>query len=149
MDRKKISVCIIGCGRIADHHVNAILENGSFHLSGVCDLNRERRSDFEKKYRCLVFSCFRAMCEQVSPDLVVVATPSGFHYQHCLELLQTYEVGVVVEKPPFLRLEHARELLTLSMSVNRPIFPVLQNRYNKAVSFVRSALQDGAHVLTE
>ena len=80
-----------------------------------------------------------------NPDIAIVAvmTPSGMHFEHALELIETYNVSVVLEKPTVLRPGQLRILFEAAKVNNVEIFPVFQNRYNKAVQRVKKALDDG------
>ena len=76
-------------------------------------------------------------------DLVVIATPSGMHFEHATEVMETYSKHVVVEKPTFMRPAQLTAAVETAERCGVNLYPVFQNRYNKAVSRVRHALASG------
>lgn len=76
-------------------------------------------------------------------DIVSVITPSGMHFEHTGEMIEAYGKHVIVEKPTFMRPEQAEQIFKLADEKDVKIFPVFQNRYNKAVKRVRQALSEG------
>ena len=84
------------------------------------------------------------MFEQV-PDINVVAiiTPSGMHHGHALDVLRRYRKHLIVEKPTFLHPQHLDEVYDLAARSGVQIFPVFQNRFNKAVGRLHRAINDG------
>jgi len=76
-------------------------------------------------------------------DIVAVITPSGMHYEHAKEILTEYNKHIILEKPTVLRFSHLKELWGLAQEKGKKLFPVYQNRYNKAVVRTRKAIEDG------
>jgi predicted dehydrogenase len=79
------------------------------------------------------------------PDInvVVIATPSGMHCEHAQDILRRYRRNVVVEKPTFMRPEQLTETFDLARSLGLQVFPVFQNRHNRAVVRVKQAIESG------
>lgn len=139
---KKINVAVIGCGRIAGHHCKNIKSNPEFNLVAVCDLNEERMSVYAKEYSTLGYKNYRTMLSKHPEiDLVAIITPSGMHYEHSLEVLTKYKKNIIVEKPTFLKLSHIDEIYQTADKLGLNVFAVFQNRYNKAVQRVKSAIE--------
>jgi predicted dehydrogenase len=65
------------------------------------------------------------------------------HFEHAMEVMQRYGKHVIVEKPTFMRPRHLTQAFETADRLGLKIFPVFQNRYNKAVARVRRALADG------
>lgn len=140
---KKINVAVIGCGRIAGHHCKNIKMNPDLNLVAVCDLNEERVTAYAKEYSAQGYKSYRQMLEKHPEiDLVAVITPSGMHYEHSMEILTKYKKNIVVEKPTFLKLSHIDEIYKTAEKMGLNVFAVFQNRYNKAVQRVKSAINN-------
>jgi predicted dehydrogenase len=75
-------------------------------------------------------------------DIVVVATPSGMHFEHGMEFLENFGKHVIIEKPTFMRLDHLNKAYNTAEKLGLHIFPVFQNRYNKAVKRVKRAIMN-------
>ncbi len=140
----KVNIGIIGCGRISGHHCGSILDLDDVELSAVCDLINEKAIAYTSKYGVPWYTNYREMLyEHPEINTVVIATPSGMHYEHGLELVQKYRMNLIVEKPTFMRSDQLHEVYDAADQNGVKIFPVFQNRYNKAVVKIKQALEDG------
>jgi len=140
----QIGIAIIGCGRIAGHHCRAINCHPNLKLKAVCDLTDLKAKDYGTEFNVPYFSNYRKMLTDIQDiDIVVIATPSGMHYEHSMEVMQIFNKHLVIEKPTFMRPDQLLEAITLSKQLGLNIFPVFQNRYNKAVQRVKTAITNG------
>ena len=57
-------------------------------------------------------------------DMVVVATPSGMHFEHSMEFLEIYGKHVIIEKPTFMRPEQLNKAYDVANKYSLHIFPV-------------------------
>lgn len=140
--RENVSVSIIGCGRIARHHAKSIGDVDGLELVAVCDLDKHKAERFAQEFGCKAYSDYRKMLfelEQIT--LVVIATPSGMHFEHGYEVLADFRKNIVVEKPTVLRLDHIEKLACESRQNNLKFYPVFQNRFNRAVLRLKEALE--------
>jgi predicted dehydrogenase len=76
-------------------------------------------------------------------DIAAVITPSGMHLEHGLEILGDYAKHIIMEKPTFMRPEDFGRAYSTADEAGLEIFPVFQNRYNKAVRRVKQAIEGG------
>ncbi len=140
---KNKRVVIIGCGRIVGHHLNSIINTKGIEALAVCDLILEKAVEYAKEFNVKCFTDYRKMLTEIKNiDLVVIATPSGMHYEHAIEIIGKFKKNVVIEKPTFLRHDQLDEAYLLAETNGVNIFPVFQNRYNKAVKRVKSAIDN-------
>lgn len=139
-----VKVAVIGCGRIAGHHCRSIVATEGVELLAVCDLVQDKASAYSTEFNVPFFVNYREMFRAL-PEIntVVVATPSGMHYEHTAEILEHYGKNVIVEKPTFMRPSQVDSAYRLADRAGLNIFPVFQNRYNRAVQRVRKALLEG------
>jgi UDP-N-acetyl-2-amino-2-deoxyglucuronate dehydrogenase len=141
LSKAGIKIGVIGCGRIAGHHCATIVENPDLNLVAVCDLDRERAEKFSKQYEVPFYDNYRKMLNDHSEiDTVVVATPSGMHFEHTMEMLERFSKNVVVEKPTFMKPSQVQTAFRTAKTKNLQIYPVFQNRFNQAVQRVKEAL---------
>ena len=137
----QIKFAIIGCGRIAERHIEAINCIEDAQLIAVCDLNTERAQEKATLASVPFYTSYRDMlCQHPEIDVVNVLTPSGMHYEHVGEILSNYRKHVLIEKPMVLRVEQGLHLKKIADQLNLNIFPVYQNRFNKAVQRVKTAI---------
>jgi UDP-N-acetyl-2-amino-2-deoxyglucuronate dehydrogenase len=140
---EKLSVAIIGCGRVAGHHVRAIANHPNLHLAAIADLKLERMETLGAAADVPRFNNYHQML-QTHPEVRVVAviTPSGMHYEHALEVVQTYRKHVIIEKPVVMRITQGEALARAARAANVQVFPVHQYRFNRCVQRIRHALRN-------
>lgn len=144
MTSKPLHVALIGCGRIAGHHCRALKEVSGVRLVAVCDLETAKAEAYAGEYGVPAFASYRQMfADMPEIDVAAVITPSGMHFEHGLEMLGEYGKHVIMEKPTFMRPGQLIEAYRAADKARRKIFPVFQNRYNKAVRRVKRALEAG------
>ena len=138
---KKVNVGIVGLGRISLHHVKCIISEKRFSLSAISDLDNLRLKKFSHKFKVNGYQNYREMLTKHKDiNLVIVATPSGMHYEHSKNIIQRYKKNLIIEKPLTLKIKQAKDLFDLSKKNKIKIFPVFQNRYNLAVRRVKKSL---------
>lgn len=141
-----INIGIIGCGRIADHHCEAIKNISNLKISAVCDLNYMKAKELANKFKTTAYKNYHQMLnERKEINLVVIITPSGMHYEHSVDIIKKYKKNIVVEKPTFLKSNEVKKVYELAKKNKLKLFPIFQNRYNIAVKKVKRSL--GAGVL--
>lgn len=143
MNREKIKIAIIGCGRIAGHHCRAISESKEFELVAVCDLVVEKAEEYAKQFGVLAYENYHQMLKE-NPQIntVAIITPSGMHYEHVVDILERYQKNIIVEKPTFMKPSQVTSAYALAAKVGCQIFAVFQNRHNLAVQRVATALKN-------
>ncbi len=143
-DLREVMVGIIGCGRVAGHHCRSIARTSGVRLSAVCDLVEEKAAKYGAEFGVPSFTNYHEMFRQVPEiDVVAIVTPSGMHFEHSAEILQRYRKHLIVEKPTFMRPSQLENAYDLAAGQGVQVFPVFQNRYNRAVQRVKAALASG------
>lgn len=143
MKKIKYSIAIIGCGRIVGHHIGAIEEIDGLSIAAVCDIDENKAKAYSEEFSIPFFQNYRTMLSSIPEvDIVVIATPSGMHYEHAKEIIEKYNKHVVVEKPTFMRHDQLNEIYSIASKKNLSIFPVFQNRFNSAVKRVKTAIDN-------
>jgi predicted dehydrogenase len=144
------SVAIIGCGRISEKHIEAVVKNSDvLNLSGVCDPRIERAQKRVADYRyalpdndAKVYSDYREMLFHHKPDIVTIATESGKHAGIAIECLNA-GVHVIVEKPMALSTRDADAMIAAAKKAEKKLAVCFQNRYNLPVQRLRIAREAG------
>ena len=87
-----INIGIIGCGRIVDHHCEAIKNISNLKISAVCDLNYMKAKELANKFKTTAYKNYHQMLnERKEINLVVIITPSGMHYEHSVDIIKKYQ----------------------------------------------------------
>ena len=139
---KKINTAFVGCGRVAFHHKDMIESIPEYAVKAVCDLDENKARNLSNEFNCKSYKNYREMLKSEDIDLLVLATPTGAHFHHAIDILETKPINIVLEKPMVLNVSHGLELHKKAKSLGVNIFPVYQNRFNKAVQFVKNAIKE-------
>jgi predicted dehydrogenase len=109
-----LRIGIVGCGKVADQHVQAIHRIPDCEIFALCD--REPLMAKQLGERCGVtvsFSDAREMLQSVRPDVVHITTPPQGHYSLAAECLNAGS-HVYVEKPFTITAGEAEALVQLA-----------------------------------
>jgi predicted dehydrogenase len=143
MNNKKIyTVGLIGCGRIAKVHADAIRHIQGFKLGAVCDIDEAKGQSFARRYNVPCFSQYVKLIDEISPDLVAIATPNGSHYQIAKGCFEK-GVNILLEKPITIHTWEAEDLIKMAKKRKCSFFAVKQVRYNPSIRVLKSALDEG------
>jgi len=144
MNEAPLNVALVGCGRIAGHHCRAIRATEGLRLAALCDLKPEAAQQWIEGDDIPVFTSYHEMLTTLPEiDIVAVITPSGMHFEHGAEILEGYGKHLILEKPTVLRFSDLNRLDEMARARSLRLFPVYQNRYNKAVVRTRQAIEAG------
>jgi UDP-N-acetyl-2-amino-2-deoxyglucuronate dehydrogenase len=135
-------VALVGCGRIAKNHFEALARVPGLELTAVCDADPARARAAGETYGVPWFRHYEEMLAQAPSDVVVVATPSGMHPRHGILAAQAGR-HVVCEKPMAISLSGADELVQACDDAGVQLFVVKQNRLNATVQLLRRAIDKG------
>ena len=61
MVKNKINIAIVGCGRIAGHHMRSIIDIKNFNLIAISDLVEEKASNYSKNFSCKYYLDYKEM----------------------------------------------------------------------------------------
>ena len=140
---KQVNFAIIGCGRVAGHQSNSIGKISSAKITAFCDLIEERAVVLAKEIGAPYYTNYHEMfSKHPEIDVVSIATPSGMHFEHMKDVITRYKKHVVIEKPMVMTLDQGYSIKKLAEKCNVRIFPIFQNRFNKAVERVKTAIKN-------
>jgi len=140
---KKIKIAIIGCGRVAEHY-KIILKSGSvenFEIIGVCDKDITKAKNYSKYFKCEFFTDLVQMIKNDKPNLVLVLTPSGEHFNNAKTSL-LMNCNTIVEKPITMLSEQAEKLNDIAEEKKLMFGVVYQNRFNPSIQYLKKELEN-------
>jgi len=139
---------LIGCGRIANNHMKAVLNN-KLEFVAVCDLVSENMDNLLDKCELgtvnniVKYEDYKIMIqEHPEIELVAVATSSGTHAEIALYCIE-HGIHVIIEKPIAMNMVDAEEIIKRSREKGVKVSACHQNRFNMAVQKMRNALEHG------
>lgn len=116
-----LRVAIVGCGKIADQHMQAIQRIPDCEIVSLCD--RELLMARQLGSRFGISECFSnlaEMLESASPDIVHITTPPQSHFPLAHQCLESGS-HVYIEKPFAVTSPEAESLILLAESRNLKI----------------------------
>jgi UDP-N-acetyl-2-amino-2-deoxyglucuronate dehydrogenase len=144
MKTEMARMAIIGCGRVSGHHCRSIRQTEGAELSAVCDLELPKAKAYQEQFGVPAFANYRQMLTEIPAiNTVAIVTPSGMHYEHALDIINGYRKNVIIEKPTFMRPSQLIEVYRAAARAGVRVFPVFQNRHNKAVRRVKQGILSG------
>ncbi len=142
-DQSKVfRIALVGCGRIARNHVDAIRRIDGLELVAASDVDEERAKALAEPLGISWYSSYEQMLDEVECDVVTICTPSGLHPAQGVLAAKTGH-HVVTEKPMAISLKGADELVQACDAAKVHLFVVKQNRLNAPVQLVKRAVDRG------
>lgn len=143
-------IAIIGCGRISFKHVEAITDNNEvLEFAAVCDVVEkravEKADEYVKQSRKqapVVYTDYKKLLADIKPDIVTIATESGYHPQIAVDALEA-GAHVICEKPMALSIKDADWMIEIAEKCGRKLAVSFQNRFNAPVKKTHEALEAG------
>ena len=136
---------LIGCGRIAKNHVAAAVKNsGGLEIAALCDVMPDHAQRYIDEYglSCPVYTDYRKLLAESKPNFAAIATESGKHAVIALDCIKA-GVNVLIEKPIALSVGDAQAILDAAGANGVTVGVCHQNRFNRAVQKLRSAMEEG------
>jgi len=138
-----LRAAVVGLGRIGfGFHAPAIAANPAFQLVGVADPLADRRAEAEAKWQARAFEAIEPMLAAVSPDLVVIASPTEFHAAHTVA---AYARGahVLCDKPVARSVAELDGMLAAAQAAGRRFLAYQPDRMRPEVRALKTLLADG------
>jgi predicted dehydrogenase len=137
-----LNFALLGCGRIAPRHAQALAELPGAKLVAVCDVVESRARQFAQKYGAEAYTDYRYILDRADVDVVNVCVPSGLHVPIAQDVARAGK-HVLVEKPIALNLADADALIHTCDSAGVTLGVVLQNRFNPPMRDLRRVVDSG------
>lgn len=137
-----MNFAIIGCGRIAPRHAQALQTIPDTRIAAVCDIIESRAENYSKTYGGDVYTDYRYLLDRKDIDIISVCTPSGLHAQMAMDIARAGK-HILVEKPVALKLEDADALIRTAKECGVTLCCVLQNRFNPPMQELRHLVDSG------
>lgn len=145
MDTEVLNVAIIGCGWVADWHV----QDGFAHLPkrfnvlACCDRDIERAKQFAERYRVeRVVGDLGEVLSMPDVDVVVICTPPALHYSMVVACLRKGK-HVVCEKPFVASLAQVDAVIAEEAKSTARVMPIFQYRFGDGLAKVRHVIRSG------
>ena len=138
---RRIRAALIGCGRIAQKHFEAIAKHKeSIELVAVCDKDPEALAQAVERTGAKGYPCLFDLLQESGADVVILCTPSGVH---SAEAIAAAKAGkhVITEKPMATRWRDAKAMVEACDEAGVKLFVVKQNRRNATLQLLKKAVE--------
>ena len=133
-------VGVVGCGPRGIGHVRAIQALEGAECIGVCELDAERRAQFEDEVGLPTFERLEDLLSE-SPEVIGVATNVETHVPVGCAVLEA-GIHLAIEKPLAPSAEEARQLVTLAAEKGLQAGVSFQLHYDPFCNCVREVCQE-------
>ena len=142
-DLKKVKFALVGCGRISASHFDAMATHSeACELVDVCDINNVVLAKATSETGALGHKTIEDLLKKSTADCVVIATPSGLHAQHVMQVANSGR-SVLTEKPMATKWDDGLRMFDVCKSAGVELFVVKQNRYNPTLVLLKRAIAEG------
>lgn len=104
-----LNFALIGCGRIAQSHLEAISSLPACCLKGIVDVRKQVAQSVAEQYRCKHYSDYHKLLNPKDLDAVVICTPPNTHAEITGFFLD-HGIHVLCEKPFALHSKEATQM---------------------------------------
>jgi predicted dehydrogenase len=140
-----LRIGLIGCGGIANTHMQVLSNISEVQLVSFCDVVEDRAKEFSNRYakgNATVYSDFSRMLEREMLDAVYVCLPPFAHMNE-VELAAEKGVHVFIEKPIALDMKKARSMVDAAKKHGIKTQVGFQLRFGAAVERFRNMVEYG------
>jgi UDP-N-acetyl-2-amino-2-deoxyglucuronate dehydrogenase len=136
----KVRFAVVGCGRIANNHFEALKVHGDrAEVTDVCDTDPTALAAAVARTGARGHTSLRAMLADTQAECVVLATPSGLHSQQAVHVAEA-GLHVMTEKPMATRWQDGLAMVRACDHAGVRLFVVKQNRRNTTLQLLKSAI---------
>ncbi|NMB25808.1 MAG: Gfo/Idh/MocA family oxidoreductase [Firmicutes bacterium] len=139
---KKTRVALIGCGRVARVHAEALASLDEVELVAVVDIKPDRAEDFSQRYDAKAYTDYKEVLALSHVDAVQLATPHNTHAEIAIDALKAGK-DVLTEKPMAITVPDMEAMIETAKETGRTLGVIFQNRYNDASQAVKQVIEDG------
>ncbi|MCC6241045.1 MAG: Gfo/Idh/MocA family oxidoreductase [Phycisphaerales bacterium] len=140
---KKLRMAFIGCGGIAQTHMQALREMPDVEVVAGCDILPERLENFQTKWGVTeLYEDWRKMLKNVELDAVSVCTPNGVHAPASIDSSKA-GLHVITEKPMAMNPRECQQMIDAAKKAGKKLCVGFQFRYHPNTQFLKKAADEG------
>jgi predicted dehydrogenase len=140
MDKTRIG--LVGCGRIAETHLQALQTIEEAQVVGTADTNKYAADRMASAVGCAAYADFQVMIENERPEIVVVCTPPATHEEVAVGAVRR-GAHVLCEKPFAIDTGSASRMVHAAKQAGRFITMASKFRFVDDVSKAKELVQSG------
>ncbi|MBN2413291.1 Gfo/Idh/MocA family oxidoreductase [candidate division KSB1 bacterium] len=123
-------VGLIGVGKLGEYHCNALSQLKDAELTGIYDIESDRKKQVADKYNCRAFESVEELIK--TSEIIGIIVPTTRHLETAKQALAAGK-PVFVEKPIASSIAEAEEMVSLAAERNVPLQTGHIERFNPAI----------------
>ena len=136
-----MKIGIIGCGRIAKHHLKFLVKRMDVEIVGLVDKDINKAKQLGDKYRIAnIFSSVDELLDFGVVDVLHILTPPQYHLEIALKAIKK-GIHILVEKPVTLSFQDTKKIFTFAEDNNVKICPDYIHLFNPIVLEAKRAIR--------
>ena len=139
---KKLRSAIIGCGKMAQVHAQALKNIDETELVAVQSRNAEKAAATAARFGVKAYSDIAEMIQREQVQVVVICTPHPAHRQAAVIAMQN-GAHVLTEKPLAVSLDDCDAMMEAAAMHNKQLGMVSQRRFYPSCRRIKQAIDDG------
>lgn len=139
---RRLRTAVIGCGKVAASHAEALQTLPESELVAVCDRQAGRAREFAAQYGCRAFTDPADMFRQAQVEAVTVCTPHPLH-RDAVVMAASAGAHSLVEKPLAAKLADCDAMIRAARQAGVKLGVVSQRRLYEPVMRMKSAIDAG------
>jgi UDP-N-acetylglucosamine 3-dehydrogenase len=134
-----IRIGVVGTGGWGKNHVRVLSELGC--LAAICDLDKDRLSEFSKRYGVPGYASLEEMLKKERLDAANICTPASTHFSMASKTLAA-GLHTFVEKPMTTTSSEGEKLLDAAKSSKRTLTVGFIERFNPPITELKKTISD-------
>jgi predicted dehydrogenase len=147
-EQKKIGYCVIGLGRIADHHMRGIAQSSSSTVTGLVSGHRDKAEKIAAQYGVPKSSIYSyeemdRIRENKAIDAVIVCLPNSMHAEYTSRSAKAGK-HVLCEKPMAISVAECEAMISACKAANVKLMIAYRLHYEPLTLKTIQMIHDGA-----
>ena len=142
MKTDRLNFALIGCGQIAQTHLQAISSIPECRLKGVVDIKKDAAQNIAHQLKCKAYKDYYQVINDNHIDAVIICTPPNTHAEIAKFFLEN-GVHVLCEKPLAVDSEQAGLMLKAAEENDRILMMASKFRYGEDIILAKSLISSG------
>lgn len=133
MLEEKNNVALVGCGIIAQTHLQALKRINNFKVVAVCDTDKNKAAATSKEWKIdHYYTDFSKMLSEENISILSILTPPSSHASLAVEAIK-HDINVLVEKPLTMTTKEADPIMNALRSSSAKMTVVYHFLFSKAM----------------
>jgi len=139
---KHYRVALVGCGGMGRQHIKALHDVPDFSVVALCDVSEESLALAGEMVEAAPYRDCATMCDEIKPDIVVVATQTRGHLDPSVAALER-GISVLCEKPIAIDLNEADQMVAAAQQSGARLAINQQNHVNPGIRKAQNMVAAG------